>query len=526
MATGGTENSDAAYLDVEEEDLHHDFDSNIERILTSVVELQKELATVKSYVTAEVADIKKILEHLSACTDCIVLSIGTPAKDAHTLESRFDAAAHLLLPAHKVFDNDYIAGGVCSGLPHFVAQKFQNLVLSLDSDFPVEVLRGIMFSMLPTDKKSARPTLPRGLHSELKLFIVRMLLRNSKCRAHTLEPPNPVAATELESPAGSGSRSETTGSALSRKSLKIEVDWMKSGYVREEILQEVRRELDGGDTGEVEVRPKKKRKVSNAKERRDDVSRYLLKIIYPKIHSFFRNGRDSARKQFFKDIGFILRPAADASVMVHAWEGGTESVNEISKVALTYPRVFNMQQPQDPKDDEENQLLYEKLMRSETHLKANVQYSVHVSNLGSRRVNKDVDLLTCALNICVTLLHLSHSQFWRVSVHSLRLVYVVALAIRKLLVHYEERQERQAVGGVNIQGEKLKELEQIWAPFVCGENVSDKKEKEGVLLMTRSEYDELCQRNNSNLNEVASEDGGQEDESIDDTLEGAEFRMP
>jgi hypothetical protein len=110
--------------------------------------------------------------------------------------------------------------------------------------------------------------------------------------------------------------------------------------------------------------------------------------------------------------------------------------------------------------------------------------------------------------------------------HSLRLVYVVALAIRKLLVHYEERQERQAVGGVNIQGEKLKDLEQIWAPFVCGENVSDKKEKEGLLLMTRSEYDELCQRNNSNLNEVSSEDGGQEDESIDDTLEGAEFRMP
>jgi hypothetical protein len=30
-----------------------------------------------------VADIKKILEHLSACTDCIVLSFGTPAKDCY-----------------------------------------------------------------------------------------------------------------------------------------------------------------------------------------------------------------------------------------------------------------------------------------------------------------------------------------------------------------------------------------------------------------------------------------------------------
>jgi hypothetical protein len=141
-------------------------------------------------------------------------------------------------------------------------------------------------------------------------------------------------------------------------------------------------------------------------------------------------------------------------------------------------------------------------------------------------VNKDVYLLTCALNVYVTLLHLSHRQFWRVSVQSLRLVYAVALAIRKLLVHHEERQERHVGGSVSIQAEMLKELGQIWALFVRGENVSDKKGREGVLLMTRSEYEELCQRNVSNLNEVASEDGGQEEDETDDALEGAELRIP
>jgi hypothetical protein len=296
MATDDTENSQAAYLDVEEEDLHHAFDSSIERILTSVVELHKKLATFKSRFAAEITDIKKILNHLSACKDCIVLSVGTPAKDANMLESRFDAAAHVLLPANKVFGSDYVAGKVCSGLPHFVVQKFQNIVLTLCSNYPLEILRGIMFSMLPTEKKSARPTLPRSLHSELKFFIVRMLLRNSKSRAYTMEPLNAVKTTELEIPAGFGFRSETTGSALSHKSLKIEVDWMKPGSGREEILQEVRRGLDGGGTREVEVRPKKKRKINTEKERRDDVDRYLLKLIFPNVHSFFRNGRDSARK--------------------------------------------------------------------------------------------------------------------------------------------------------------------------------------------------------------------------------------
>jgi hypothetical protein len=163
---------------------------------------------------------------------------------------------------------------------------------------------------------------------------------------------------------------------------------------------------------------------------------------------------------------------------------------------------------------------------SETYLKANVQYRVQVSNLGTMRVNKDVDLLTCALNICVTLLHLPHSQFWRVSVQSLRLVYVVALAIRKLLLHYEERQERQIGGSVCMQAERSKELEQTWAPFVCGENVSDMKEREGFLVMTRSEDEKLCQRKVSNRNEFASEDGGQENDETDDALEVAELRMP
>jgi hypothetical protein len=151
------------------------------------------------------------------------------------------------------------------------------LALTLESDYPFEILRGIMCSKLLTDKKSARP-LPRSLHSELKFCIVRMLLRNPKCRAHTTEPLNAVTATELESPAGSGLRNETTGSALSHKSLKIELNWMKQGCAREEILQEVRIELDGGGTGEVEVRPKEKRKTNSEKERRDDVGHYLLKL--------------------------------------------------------------------------------------------------------------------------------------------------------------------------------------------------------------------------------------------------------
>jgi hypothetical protein len=66
-------------------------------------------------------------------------------------------------------------------------------------------------------------------------------------------------------------------------------------------------------------------------------------------------------------VGLILRPTADASVMLHACENGTEPVSDISTITLTYPPILNMRQPLDPTDDEENQALYEELMNSETY---------------------------------------------------------------------------------------------------------------------------------------------------------------
>jgi hypothetical protein len=70
-----------------------------------------------------------------------------------------------------------------------------------------------------------------------------------------------------------------------------------------------------------------------------------------------------------------------------------------------------------------------------------------------KRVSKEVSILKCALNFCVTLMHIpNQASFWRVSLHSLRLVYIVALACWRLPVQYEEIRVKRAQR-VGIRGE-------------------------------------------------------------------------
>jgi hypothetical protein len=78
---------------------------------------------------------------------------------------------------------------------------------------------------------------------------------------------------------------------------------MKRGYVRDEIFEECRREIDGANGSESELPQEiraKKRKLQAEVELRDNISRSILKHIYQKMHTFFRKGRDAAKKQFLK----------------------------------------------------------------------------------------------------------------------------------------------------------------------------------------------------------------------------------
>ena len=508
--------------------------SDIRSIHSSITELRTQVEAFKEYVGKEFTDLKRDLKRVAACADCLVLSARAdiPSKDSDAANARGE---HLLLPIRTVFNVEYTAAGVCSGIPAFIYQRVKDECLTLENERPLQFLSAVMFSSLPNEKKSSR-AIPVGLlHSDLKSFIARMLVVNCKARAHTLETPQPSTPGTPSSQFDTASHSETTGSDARRRSVSIQVEWMERGYVREEIFEECRREIDGVDGSESELPREfraKKRKLQVEVEFRDSISRSILKHIYQKIHTFFRKGRDAAKKQFLQDLGYVIRPEAEAVV---SFLDITDDVSSdgvpfaaLSNVEMAYPRSLN-----DIRNDDENERLYAELLTTHLYLQADVTYSVLVRGKHGReekkRVNKEVNILKCALNFCVTLMHIpNQASFWRVSVHSLRLVYVVALAFRRLLVQYEEIRVKRAqrVGGVDL-GLQTSDLYKSWASFVPGGPVADRIVRDGTLVMTEEAFEVLREQSRRDVyeNHRANEDDDDGDVLEEDPLEGAELRM-
>jgi hypothetical protein len=116
----------------------------------------------------------------------------------------------------------------------------------------------------------------------------------------------------------------------------------------------------------------------------------------------------------------------------------------LSNVEMAYPCSLA-----DVRNEDKNEWLYEELVSSHLYLKAVVTSSVLVKGKKGReekkRMNKEVNILKCGLTFCVTLIQVpSQASFWRVSLYSLRLVYTMALAFRRLLIQYEEVRVKRA----------------------------------------------------------------------------------
>jgi hypothetical protein len=239
--------------------------------------------------------LKRDLQCVAACADCLILSARTdaPSKDSDAANSRGE-----LLPIRTVFNAEYTAAAVCSVIPAFIHKRVKDENLILENELPLQFLSEILFSSLPNEKMSSR-AIPVGLlYSHLKFFIARMLVVNCKVRAHTLETPQPSTPGTSSSQFDTTSHSETNGSDACRKSVSIQVEWMERGYVRDEIFEECRREIDVEEYSESELPQEfrtEKRKLQAEVEFRDNVSRSILKQVYQKSHTFFR--KDGTRRK-------------------------------------------------------------------------------------------------------------------------------------------------------------------------------------------------------------------------------------
>ena len=219
------------------------------------------------------------------------------------------------------------------------------------------------------------------------------------------------------------SANETVRSSQSQpisSDVRVWAEWMKSGYVRPEIYEEVRRELDGFDSTAGKVAGRfKKRKLAPESEFKDQVSRALVKTIYQKIHGFFRSGRDQAKRLFFQQIGFITCDETQAKVEIE----GNCTLDTIMDVDRTHPLSAACKSPN---DDEKNAVQIENFEceRKEMHIRIEYKVSVTVGDeVESRILVRKISIFNCALNFCIAFTQSPNAaKFLRSSPDSLRMV--------------------------------------------------------------------------------------------------------
>jgi hypothetical protein len=110
------------------------------------------------------------------------------------------------------------------------------------------LLAVLIFSSLPNEKKTTTISEIGRVHSDLKSLIAKVLIVKCATRAPSITTLSQTSGRRSNCMDFGGSENDTVRSGQSQpisSDVRVRADWMNSGYVRPEIYEEVRRELDG-----------------------------------------------------------------------------------------------------------------------------------------------------------------------------------------------------------------------------------------------------------------------------------------
>jgi hypothetical protein len=180
------------------------------------------------------------------------------------------------MPVNSLFSTEYVTASVHSSMPQFLFKLGKNVSLQKNIEGPQILLALLNFSSLPNEKKTTNSTEIVRLHSDLKSLIAKVLILNCAIRAPSITTLPQKSGRRSNSMDFGDSLNDTVRSSQSQPILsdvRVRAEWMKSGYVRPEIYEEVRRELDGFDlTAEKGAGMLKRRKLAPESEFKDHVS--------------------------------------------------------------------------------------------------------------------------------------------------------------------------------------------------------------------------------------------------------------
>jgi hypothetical protein len=101
---------------------------------------------------------------------------------------------------------------------------------------------------MPSEKKKTKNTEIARLHADLNMLIAKVLIVNCSTRARNIMTGS--FASENASRSVQNSENNTTATrktVASPPRMRVQAEWMRRGYVRPEIYEELRKRLDGND---------------------------------------------------------------------------------------------------------------------------------------------------------------------------------------------------------------------------------------------------------------------------------------
>jgi hypothetical protein len=208
-------------------------------VVTAVRTAVSEFSDIKS----KVSEIENSVQDLLPYSRTLVLcSAQSPTKDAASLEEQID---QLLMPVNSLFSTEYFAAAVCSLLPQFLFNQAKNVSLLTNIEGPQILFAVLIFSSLPNDKKTTTSPEIGRLHSDRKSLIAKVLIVNCATIAPSITTLSQTRGRRSNSMDFGDSENDTVRSGQSQpilSNVRVRAEWMKSGYVRPEIYEEVRRE--------------------------------------------------------------------------------------------------------------------------------------------------------------------------------------------------------------------------------------------------------------------------------------------
>jgi hypothetical protein len=228
------------------------------------------------------------------------------------------------------------------------------------------------------------------------------------------------------------------------------------------------------------------------------------------MNAFFRNARFNAKKVFFEQMGCLLCVNAQPKA---EFTEALDTMDSIMDVKLTHPLPGAAISTN---DEENNMTLFQELDESRKEFHGLIQYTASVRDrgvYGPRNLRRRISVLCCALNFCIAFTQSRNAaKFLRTNPHSLRMVYIVAIAFRNLLVKFAEL---HAVRMDNAFKSDWDELVLRWNTFMPGPDGRKQLEHDGLPSMDSAKYDEM----NTAVSEAYDGPDLDRDDDDEDTVE-------